>query len=234
MADTVKKLKEPKLCGRAQCRAGMAGAGTANLQICEGVVRPLLEAEHADRGVRSIRYQPRPARFPVHRGLAIPRRTGLPAILTGRRGAVVPPAVQALREHRRDRHGRPGLRRMARRVQRCQDGHRPSGPADPPLPHHRDRQRILPLRAQPGNGKGPHPAAGKCQTRETEGGKRRTLLKPKRLPERPNPSRLVHSRMPPVRLPTPGQNSMQTGGQNSTLINNDRPWFLRLNGGGFN
>ncbi len=95
MADTVKKLKEPKLCGRAQCRAGMAGAGTANLQICEGVVRPLLEAEHTDRGVRSIRYQPRPARFPVHRGLAGFRLRGL------RRG---PGADRPAR--------RPGLRRL--------------------------------------------------------------------------------------------------------------------------
>ena len=70
MADVVKKLKELKLYGMAQCWAEMAGAGTVNLQICEGVLRSLLEAEHTDRGIRSIRYQLRSARFPVHRDLA--------------------------------------------------------------------------------------------------------------------------------------------------------------------
>ena len=70
MADIVKKLKELKLYGMAQCWAEMAGAGTVNLQICEGVLRSLLEAEHTDRGVRSIRYQLRSARFPAHRDLA--------------------------------------------------------------------------------------------------------------------------------------------------------------------
>jgi len=70
MADIIKEFKELKLYGMAQCWAEMAGSGTVNLQICEGVLRSLLEAEHADRGVRSIRYQLRSARFPVHRDLA--------------------------------------------------------------------------------------------------------------------------------------------------------------------
>ncbi len=70
MADIVKEFKALKLYGMAQCWAEMAAAGTVNLQICEGVVRSLLEAENTDRGIRSIRYQLRSARFPVHRDLA--------------------------------------------------------------------------------------------------------------------------------------------------------------------
>jgi DNA replication protein DnaC len=70
MADIVKRLRELKLYGMAQCWAEMAGSGTVNLQLCEGVVRSLLEAEHTDRSIRSIRYQLRSARFPAHRDLA--------------------------------------------------------------------------------------------------------------------------------------------------------------------
>jgi len=70
MADITREFKELKLYGMAQCWAGMAGAGTVNLQVCEGVVRSLLEAENTDRGVRPIRCQLRSARFPVHRDLA--------------------------------------------------------------------------------------------------------------------------------------------------------------------
>ena len=70
MADIVKEFKALKLYGMARCRAEMAGSGTVNLQICEGLVRSLLEAENIDRGIRSIRYRLRSARFPVHRDLA--------------------------------------------------------------------------------------------------------------------------------------------------------------------
>ena len=70
MADIVKELKALKLYGMSQCWAEMAGSGTVNLQLCEGLVRSLLEAENTDRGVRSIRYQLRSARFPAHRDLA--------------------------------------------------------------------------------------------------------------------------------------------------------------------
>jgi hypothetical protein len=45
MADIVKEFKELKLYGMAQCWAEMAAAGTVNLQICEGVIRSLLECE---------------------------------------------------------------------------------------------------------------------------------------------------------------------------------------------
>ncbi len=70
MADIVKEFKELKLYGMAPCWAEMAASGTVNLQICEGVVRSLLEAEHTDRGIRSVRYQLRSAKFPFHRDLA--------------------------------------------------------------------------------------------------------------------------------------------------------------------
>lgn len=48
-----------------QCWAEMTGAGTVNLQICEGVVRSLLEAEHTDRGLRRGPHADRPAQRPL-------------------------------------------------------------------------------------------------------------------------------------------------------------------------
>ena len=82
MADTVKKLKEPKLSGRAQCRAGDGGRGSAKRGVAKGLGRGLLEAEHTHLGVRSIRYQPRPVSHPVHCGRSLP--TPRPPPWTGR------------------------------------------------------------------------------------------------------------------------------------------------------
>ena len=77
-------------------------------------------------------------------------------------GAAVPSAQQTLRTHQRRYHHQPQLQRMGRRVRRCQDDHRPAGPAHPPLPHPRDWQRQLPVQSQlrcPQNQKGKnHPA----------------------------------------------------------------------------
>jgi len=63
MAEIVKALKALKLYGMAQGWAELASAGTVNLQLCEGLIRTLLQAETTDRGVRSIRYQMNVAKF---------------------------------------------------------------------------------------------------------------------------------------------------------------------------
>jgi DNA replication protein DnaC len=70
MSDIVKALKALKLYGMAQCWAELASVGTVNLQICERLIRSLLQAETTDRGIRSIRYQMNAAKFPCHRDLA--------------------------------------------------------------------------------------------------------------------------------------------------------------------
>jgi DNA replication protein DnaC len=70
MSDLVKAFKALKLYGMAQCWAEIASTGTVNLQLCEGLIRSLLEAETTDRAIRSIRYQMSAAKFPFHRDLA--------------------------------------------------------------------------------------------------------------------------------------------------------------------
>ena len=52
---------------------------------------------------------------------------------------------QTLRTHLHHRHHQSGLRRMAKRVRRCQDDHRTARSTDPPLRYRRDRQRELAL-----------------------------------------------------------------------------------------
>jgi len=44
----------------------VASQGLASLQVSEGLLRHLLQAEAEDRSIRSIRYQLKSARFPVH------------------------------------------------------------------------------------------------------------------------------------------------------------------------
>jgi DNA replication protein DnaC len=64
------ELKSLKLFGMAAGYAEVASQGLASLQVSEGVLRHLLQAEAEDRHIRSIRYQLKSARFPVHRDLA--------------------------------------------------------------------------------------------------------------------------------------------------------------------
>ena len=52
------------------------------------------------------------------------------------------------RAHRGDRHHQPHPWRMAGRLRRREDDHRPARPAHPPQPHPRDRQRQLSLQGQ--------------------------------------------------------------------------------------
>jgi DNA replication protein DnaC len=64
------ELKSLKLFGMAAGYTELARQGLGSLQALEGVLRHLLQAETEDRHIRSIRYQLKSARFPVHRDLA--------------------------------------------------------------------------------------------------------------------------------------------------------------------
>ena len=70
MRDIVAELKALRLHGMAQCYAEQTAHGGASVQIAAELFGGLLDAEVADRHVRSIRYQMRAARFPHHRDLA--------------------------------------------------------------------------------------------------------------------------------------------------------------------
>jgi hypothetical protein len=77
-----------------------------------------------------------------------PGRNGLSALQSGRWGAALPPALEALRAQQRHHHHEPDLRRMGERLRRRQDDHCVIGPAHPSLPHRRNGQRILALQEQ--------------------------------------------------------------------------------------
>ena len=70
MNDLVSAFKRLKLYGMAQGWTELAAEGVMNLEPCARVIRLLLEAETTDRAVRSVQYQMKAARFPVHRDLA--------------------------------------------------------------------------------------------------------------------------------------------------------------------
>ncbi len=70
MNDIISTFKRLKLYGMAQAWAELATEGFVNLEECARVIRLLLEAEITDRAVRSVQYQMKAARFPVHRDLA--------------------------------------------------------------------------------------------------------------------------------------------------------------------
>ena len=115
----------------------------------------------------------------------------------------LPPALQALRAQQRHHHHEPELRRMGERLRRRQDDHRAIGPAHPPLPHRRDRQRVLALQEQlrPHSVDSEHP---KSQiSRRPKGGRRR----------------LIHRYVAILRFKYPGQFLMKTLGQFRVNVN---------------
>jgi DNA replication protein DnaC len=71
MADLAPQFKALRLYGMAQAFAELQqNSAPAWSEQTEAILRPLLQAEMTDRGLRSIRYQMNAARFPVHRDLA--------------------------------------------------------------------------------------------------------------------------------------------------------------------
>ena len=88
----------------------------------------------------------------------------------GRRGSPVPPAVEAVRAHQRGHHHQPGVRRVGQRRNRRQDDHGAAEPADPPRPHRRDREQLLPVPAQRTDGQDQDPGPGTGPGATGEGG----------------------------------------------------------------
>ena len=74
MSDIISQLKALKLHGMADSYAELKSQGatgaTASMESSEWLIRHLVEAESADRAIRSISYQMHTARFPIHRNLA--------------------------------------------------------------------------------------------------------------------------------------------------------------------
>ena len=71
MRDITTELKELRLYGMAIAWAELAADGNGvGVQASRWLIEHLLQAEHADRHMRSVRYQLHSAKFPVHRDLA--------------------------------------------------------------------------------------------------------------------------------------------------------------------
>ena len=69
-ADFIAQLKALRLYGMAQALSDLATDPAAQSQPAAYWVGQLVEAERADRQARTLRYQMRAARFPIHRDLA--------------------------------------------------------------------------------------------------------------------------------------------------------------------
>ena len=69
MRDVVAELKSLRLHGMASAYEELSGQGGAVIQTSEWLTKHLLDAEVTSRHARSISYQMRLARFPVHRDL---------------------------------------------------------------------------------------------------------------------------------------------------------------------
>ena len=71
MRDVAAELKELRLYGMAGAWEEVAADGNGvGVQTSRWLIEHLLQAEHTDRHMRSIRYQMHSAKFPVHRDLA--------------------------------------------------------------------------------------------------------------------------------------------------------------------
>ena len=71
MREIASELKALRLYGMAQAWVDLAGNGEQDtLEQARWLIEHLLDAETADRAIRSIRYQMHAAKFPMHRDLA--------------------------------------------------------------------------------------------------------------------------------------------------------------------
>ena len=69
--DVLLELKGLRLYGMASAWGDLLGQGeTAALQSARWLLEHLLQAEGVDRAMRSVSYQMKAARFPMHRDLA--------------------------------------------------------------------------------------------------------------------------------------------------------------------
>ena len=71
MREVATELKDLRLYGMSSAWEDLVAQGnTVGLQTASWLVEHLLDMEHTDRAMRSIRYQLHSAKFPVHRDLA--------------------------------------------------------------------------------------------------------------------------------------------------------------------
>jgi DNA replication protein DnaC len=70
MRDVMSELKELRLYGMAGAWADLTAQGSVGIDSSRWLIEHLLQAEHTDRAMRSVSYQLKSARFPVHRDLA--------------------------------------------------------------------------------------------------------------------------------------------------------------------
>jgi len=70
MREIATELKELRLYGMAGAWVDLTSQGQAGIESSRWLIEHLLQAEHTDRAMRSISYQLKSARFPVHRDLA--------------------------------------------------------------------------------------------------------------------------------------------------------------------
>ena len=70
MRDLAAELKTLRLYGMAGAWEEVTAQGLSTVDASRWLIEHLLDAEHTDREMRSIRYQLQSARFPVHRDLA--------------------------------------------------------------------------------------------------------------------------------------------------------------------
>jgi len=70
MTELMTVFKALRLHGMANGYAELTDNGGTDVASAEWVIRHLLQAEQTDRALRSVRYQMRAARFPLHRDLA--------------------------------------------------------------------------------------------------------------------------------------------------------------------
>lgn len=69
MREIISQLKELSLHGMASSYEELVNQQGATVQISDWLIKHLLEAEVTDRAIRSISYQMKAARFPIHRSL---------------------------------------------------------------------------------------------------------------------------------------------------------------------
>ncbi len=70
MHDVIAELKALRLHGMASAWADLMAQGATSTESSRWLIEHLLEAENADRAMRSVSYQMNAAKFPVHRDLA--------------------------------------------------------------------------------------------------------------------------------------------------------------------
>jgi DNA replication protein DnaC len=70
MRDITTELRELRLNGMVSAWTDLMAQGDASTGTSSWLIEHLLQAEHTDRAMRSVRHQMNAAKFPMHRDLA--------------------------------------------------------------------------------------------------------------------------------------------------------------------